>query len=304
MPGNKWAALRNSKAGRIAEPASPDAVTPAPIAITQPIKRDLVARWQDELLLAIMECDAAALSTALDAHGNIALHAVLQRKEISRQGVFVLGGQAYVRHGALRDVLGGEFCFEDEEQRAAITAWLEMIGAQTGDNMLHLVMRLNGLDDDDDKVACAVQLMGRGCDWEQPNADGTLPPMIDPTNFKSVFLRALPRWREEQQAKKIFDAAAAAEAARVAIVRREQAEMRYAAAAQKEHWAKVKAMHEQQRTKEVERDHFHRRLNSALERLERRESRAAKGHDIVSDLGDNLRKLTVKADKWLKSVGL
>ena len=136
---------------------------------------DLVARWQDELLHAILDVDAGALEQALDTHGAKAIHAVLERREVQKQGVFYIADQMYPKYGALRDVLGGDYWFEDEEQRSAISTWLDMIGAQTGDTMLHLVMRLNGCADEA-KVACAVELIGRGMDWEKPNKAGTLAP--------------------------------------------------------------------------------------------------------------------------------
>ena len=62
--------------------------------------------WQDEILHAIMECDSTALAAALDRHGAIALNAVLHRREIGGEGLFLLGEQVYPREGALREALG------------------------------------------------------------------------------------------------------------------------------------------------------------------------------------------------------
>ena len=264
---------------------------------------DLVARWQDELLHAILDVDAGALEQALDTHGAKAIHAVLERREVQKQGVFYIADQMYPKYGALRDVLGGDYWFEDEEQRSAISTWLDMIGAQTGDTMLHLVMRLNGCADEA-KVACAVELIGRGMDWEKPNKAGTLAPQIDPPAFKATFLRALPKWKVESHQKKVAAAAKAAEDARGELNERRLAQERAEAQRRKAQWAKVREMQTELEEKEEQRDRFHRRLNSALEKLERREQRAAKGHDIFSDLGDGLKRMTSGADRLLKSVGL
>ena len=96
--------------------------------------------WQDELLLAIMECDATALSAVLDAHGDAALHAVLERREVGRESLYLLSGEVYPKEGALREVLGGGFQFEHEERRALLSQWLDMIGTRSGDTMLHLLV--------------------------------------------------------------------------------------------------------------------------------------------------------------------
>ena len=91
-----------------------------------------VRTWQDMLLLAILECDPVALADALDAHGDTALQAVLHRKEVQKEGIFILADQVFPRAGALREALGGDFRFEQEESRSRISLWLDMIGARAG----------------------------------------------------------------------------------------------------------------------------------------------------------------------------
>ena len=81
-----------------------------------------VQTWQDTLLQAILDCDPDALSDALDAYGDTALHAVLQRREVTGQAYFILGEQVYPLKGALREALGGDFHFENEEARSLISA--------------------------------------------------------------------------------------------------------------------------------------------------------------------------------------
>ena len=104
--------------------------------------------------------------------------------------------------------------------------------------------------------------------------------------------------------KKVAAAAKAAEDARGELNERRLAQERAEAQRRKAQWAKVREMQTELEEKEEQRDRFHRRLNSALEKLERREQRAAKGHDIFSDLGDGFKRMTSGADRLLKSVGL
>jgi hypothetical protein len=258
-------------------------------------------RWQDELLLAIMECDAPALATALDAHGERALHAVLKRTAIGI-GVpfFVLEDQAYPRVGAMRDVIGGSFAFEDEERRALISSWLDMIGARSGDTMLHLILRLNGAEDER-KAACAVQLLGRGIDWERVNNDNYLPSMVDGPAFKEAFFRALPRWREEQRKLQAVERVRAAERARKDALQRERDAAAAAALVRRARWAEVVAQAEEEKRKERERDRFHTVLQDALVKLERRETREARGERGGDWIGA-LNALPTRAERWLRGV--
>ena len=183
-----------------------------------------------------------------------------------------------------------------------------MIGARTGDGMLHLVLRLNGCPDED-KVMCAVQLLGRGIDWERPNADGALSSMVDPPAFKQAYIKRLPRWKEEQQTRqqqqrkqnadrrKTEAAARLRQADTVNKLRRQQ------------NWAAVRAKAAEEVQREKQRDRYHLKLQSALEKLERREQRAAAGKlGELEQLGENLGKAVrvaqVRVDRWLRGFGL
>ena len=41
------------------------------------------------------------------------------------------------------------------------------------------------------KAACAVQLLGRGIDWERANGDGALSSMVDGPAFKHAFFESI-----------------------------------------------------------------------------------------------------------------
>lgn len=260
-------------------------------------QREATRRWQDELLLAIMECDAAALAAALDEHGDKALRAMLQRKTLGQQSLFLLHGQAYPRAGSLREVLGGEFEFEAEQIRETIWSWLDMIGARDGDSMLNLVLRLNGADEER-KAACAVELLGRGIDWERENADGSLPSMIDGPAFKHAFFRALPKWREEQRRQK--EQERQHQCAQDAVKAANRTRMAEEAAEQKrqDEWTALIARADEAKRNADARDAYHVQLQNALAKLARREHRAASGQ-----VSGGLMSAFNRADRWLRHIG-
>ena len=177
----------------------------------------------------------------LEREGRIAIDAVLQRREVNGRPIFTLANRLYVQEHALREVLGGDFYFEDEVRLGLIASWLEMMGARAGDTMMHLVMRLNGAEVED-KSACAVQLLGRHAPWEVENVDGDLASMVDTAAFRQTFFRDLPAWREENQreakrrAEQRAKAATGEKAAkRQEALRKAQAELR------KKHWDALRA---------------------------------------------------------------
>ena len=261
----------------------------------------VVKRWQDDLLISIMECDANSLSTVLDneTHGKKALNAVLQRKLIGGQPCFLLDEQVYPREGALREVLGGQFEFEAEQRREMLSAWLEMIGARTGDTMLHIVLRLNGADEDA-KAACAVQLLGRGVDWEKVNGDNALCSMVDPPAFKRAFFHDLPRfrvWEQGENAKK--EEERKLERVRNATKRRKE-EQQAVLDKRRAAWAAVRAKAKEDMKREAERDRFHQRLQGALAKLERREQKMAKANPGWVEFISDLQKMPERAERWMR----
>merc|ERR1719271_1782590 len=125
--------------------------------------------------------------------------------------------------------------------------------------MLHLVLRLNGADDER-KVACAVELLGRGVKWERANADNVLPSMVDEAAFKQAFFRELPRWREDQQQlRKQRQRFKATQASREAD-ERARAEEAASEERKKRRWAQLLDQANAEKARERERDSYHLQL--------------------------------------------
>ena len=105
--------------------------------------------WQTELLECIMNIDFVRVAKiAKELNDPELLQKTLERKSISKKYiVFVFAGELYSPEGGIRHVVGGDFKFEHESRRAEIGSWLDMIGAKTGDTLLHLALRLSGCED-------------------------------------------------------------------------------------------------------------------------------------------------------------
>ena len=255
--------------------------------------------WSDDLLLAVMDASPERICAVLDANGKPAINCVLLRHTIGGRPVFILDDQVYVRQGSLRDVLGGNFEFEREQLRDQIARWLEMLQAANGDTLMHILMRVNGIDDMH-KARCAVEILGRGAPWENQNADGVIASQIDPAGFKWSWLKELPAWKEnqqrlkrERQAKERQRKASAAEeqrreAQKIAAQRRQELLEQLRAE------AKTKVAEEEERLK------YHKRLNQSLERLEAKEQRLAKVNPAFTELMADVRAVPGRIERWLR----
>ena len=119
------------------------------------------ASWADDLFTAMMDADPVRLGSILDEAGKGSASASLDRSGIGGRPIFWFGNTIYCRAGSLRDILGGGFQFEREDERDRIASWLEMIDAAKGDSLMHIIMRVNGVSDER-KARCAVEVLGRG----------------------------------------------------------------------------------------------------------------------------------------------
>ena len=143
--------------------------------------------WQVAWLEAIIDLDVIGFSMLADAIGDPSkrLQLRLERMTVSRDVVFSFDGELFPPAGGMQH-LGFGYRFEHEGERAAIGAWLDMVGAKSGDTLLHLALRLSGADDDDEKVCLVVEMLGRGASFEVENLDHEIPSMIDPACFKQA----------------------------------------------------------------------------------------------------------------------
>ena len=255
--------------------------------------------WQDELLKLIMDVDAPGLAELLDRQGSKAINAKLERQVVGGHTLYVLAEKVYKEEGALRETLGGDYKFEREEPRALLHSWLEMLGTRGGDTMLHLILRVNGVDARS-KAECVVEFIGRGAQWEVANNDGALPSMVDGPAFKEAFFRLLPAWRAHFEAEKQADYLEAT-AKRREDNRRKQ---RQAVEAEKErakrNWENAKARVEQEIREDRQRARYVHKLEGAIEKLERREQRLAQLNPAWTELMVDLRQLPGRFERWLK----
>lgn len=154
--------------------------------------------WQDEVLTAILEQEHRRLLEALETLKEEHLHETLQLHTLGdgQATLFVLGDEMFTPSGGTKEMLGGVFRFERQDTRSRIGSWLEMIGAQQGDTLLHLSMRVGG-SSEEAKARVAVELLGHGCSFEVPNARGELPAAIDKAAFRRALFTMLPDWRRD-----------------------------------------------------------------------------------------------------------
>jgi len=259
--------------------------------------------WQDTIFEAIMDAVPQEVWSALEASPSSALDCQLQRREMGGVTFFVFHERIYTADAsALRETLGSSFLFENEGVRARVADWLEMIDAKAGDTLLHLVMRLNGVDDMV-KARCAVEILGRGASFEIENCDRELCSMIDST-FKLAWLKELPAWktrRAERERKQELNAAAErrrmAERDRREQGRRDMADNRRAAEA-----AARKTLVDAE--EERNRRSFHQALERTLMRLDQREQRQAKSNPAWRELITDIRAIPKQVELWFsKGVG-
>ena len=261
----------------------------------------LVRHWADGLLLAIIDADPARIGVVLDEQGSVAMSSTLQRKLVRGNPIFLLGDRLYNRKGALRDVMGGSFAFEREDVRDRIAAWLEMIDAANGDSLMHILMRVNGIEDEH-KAKCAVEFLGRLSDlsasWNTANAEGVIASEIDSAGFKLAWLKELPAWKDEQRRRKRDRQRQAREALAQEEAKRQRDEQRRAEAVRKDGWARMRAQAKEEVKELHERERFHSRLQQSLKKLEAREARQAKVNSAYAELMTDLGALPQKLERW------
>lgn len=250
-------------------------------------------------MLAVMDALPERICDVLDTHGDKAVNCVMKRRSVGGNVVFILDDQVYTRTGSLRDVLGGSFEFQREDVRDRIAQWLEMIGVSDGDTLMHILMRVNGIEDMH-KAKCAVEILGRGAPWESQNADGVIASEIDPAGFKLSWLRALPAWKSNQQRlhreRQLKEDRQRVEAHEQ---QKREAEQRAAAEARKR-WEDMRENQRNEVKQAKERQQFHQRLNQSLERLEKREARLAKANPGVAEAWANLRTVPMRIEHWFR----
>jgi len=232
--------------------------------------------WQDEVLEAILEQEHRRLLEALETTKEKHLHETLQLHMLGdgQATLFVLGDEMFTPSGGTKELLGGLFRFERQETRSRIGSWLEMIGAQQGDTLLHLSMRVGG-SSEEEKARVAVELLGHGCSFEVTNARGELPAAIDKAAFRRALFTMLPGWRRDAAQRREHQANI--EATREAKVRHEARMARRLARhkAQEAEEAEASRLEEQARRDMQERVDRHERLEKISTQLTKNQMREA-----------------------------
>ena len=247
--------------------------------------------------MAIMKAEPQQIAAALDGSPELALSCTLQCKQVNGHRFFLLQDQLYAANlDGVREALGSTFRFEHESLRMMLANWLEMIDAKSGDTLMHIVLRLNGIEDVV-KARCTVEFLGRGASFEVENCDGELPAMVDDA-FKLAFLKELKPWnlaREEQQMERKREAAARRrmEAAKA----QEQAESNVRAN-ERERLAKLREFELAGGEAARAAREFHQKLNRALAKLDRREQRQAKENPAWRELVTDLRAIPTRVELW------
>lgn len=234
--------------------------------------------WPTATLYAIMEMDVADLVAVLQTlEVGRQIRARLGRRRLSKHHiVFTFGDELFSPTGGVREVLGGNYTFEQEEDRARIGSWLDMIGARQGDTLLHIALRLSGCADED-KAALVVELLGHGVDFETENEDRVLPSQLDQAVFRDAFFNGLPRWLEGRRAEQEEEVSLARAARR--DVRMEERRRRQEVQQREERLAAAAAEHRRAGEEHARRQRLahQRAVDRTMRRLERQEQRDASG---------------------------
>lgn len=231
--------------------------------------------WQDRIFAAIRDANPELIRLSLEQSPVPALDSQIHRRVLGGHLIFVFHERLYTAHArALRSTLGSSFEFEEEGQRAEIAAWLTMVGAKEGDTLLHIVMRLNGIDDTS-KAKCAVEILGRGASFEIENCDGELCSQVDEA-FKLAWLKELKAWRQQREDDERLQLQQRKQEARKAA----EAKRRKAAAQEVEAQRANVEEARQRELREMEeaqkRLTFHKALDRMLVKLDRREQQQEK----------------------------
>ena len=281
--------------------ASGDAASSTAPAAHVPPHAALGARtgWQDTIFEAIMDAEPKQIWDALERSPQTALDSQLQRREVGGNVIFIWHERLYAPNvEGMREVLGSGFEFEGEAPRARVGRWLEMIDARNGDTLLHLVMRLNGIEDLA-KASCAVEILGRGASFEITNVDGELCSMVDPC-FKLAWLKELPAWkqRREAAARERQRAEAAERRAAAERGRRDQVAAERQAQKAREKDARKRELAEVEEAKY--RRTFHSALDKMLVKLDKREERQAKANPAWNELMTDVRAMIRPIERWFE----
>ena len=147
-----------------------------------------------------------------------------------------------------------------------------------------------------------MQLLGRGVDWERANEEGALPSMVDVDVFKEAFFRALPRWKAAEKQRRRQEGLEKAERAAVEAERKQREDAVRDAARRKAHWAALREKAADEVKREHERDRFHVRLQSALEKMDVREGRVKRpaSANPAAELVSSLNVQAGRAERWLR----
>jgi len=247
-----------------------------------------------------MDAHPARIWDALEGSPESALDCQIQRREVAGHAIFVFHERLYTPSATgVREALGSNFSFEDEGNRERLASWLEMINVKNGDTLLHLVMRLNGIDDVA-KARCAVEILGRGASFEIANVDGEICSMVDPA-FKLAWLKELPAWKQRREER------ARQQRRTEADQRRRAMEQQRRDQARAEIETQQAAADEQVRRREAEvkenkkRQEFHAALERMLIKLEKRDDRQAKANPAWTELTADLRQIPRKIELWWNS---
>tara|TARA_B100000795_G_scaffold266716_1_gene250375 strand:- start:2381 stop:3337 length:957 start_codon:yes stop_codon:yes gene_type:complete len=262
--------------------------------------------WQFHVLEAIMDVDILALATILEMLDSAKLQGGFKISRVPPEAtLYVLGSETFSSAvEGTSGLLGSDFAFEKRKLRARIGRWLEMLGAQEGDTLLHLALRISGADERQ-KTAIVVEILGHGASFEVANARDQLPTQIDPICFKHAFFKVLPVWRraqeqlraQEKTATDVREATAEHEARMARRMARRAA--RYAAEAEAARLAEVRA--EEERVRIAHHQKLHLAMNKVAKKEARDVFRDQGGRERIKDLAPVLAALGISAS-WVQRV--
>ena len=241
--------------------------------------------WQFHVLEAIMEVDILALATILEMLDSVKLQGGIKISRVPPEAtLYVLDSETFSSSvEGTSGLLGSDFAFERRKRRARIGRWLEMIGAQDGDTLLHLALRVSGAEERR-KTAMVVEILGHGASFEVANARDQLPTQIDPVCFKHAFFKVLPVWRRAQEQMRAQEKTAADE--REATAEHEARMARRMARRATRHAAEAEAtrLAEERAEEERVRIAHHQKLHLAMNKVAKKEAR-----DVFRDQGGRER---------------
>ena len=253
-----------------------------------------------------MEVDILALATILEMLDSVKLQGGIKISRVPPEAtLYVLDSETFSSSvEGTSGLLGSDFAFERRKRRARIGRWLEMIGAQDGDTVLHLALRVSGAEERR-KTAMVVELLGHGASFEVANARDQLPTQIDPVCFKHAFFKVLPVWRRTQEQLRAQEKTAADE--REATAEHEARMARRMARRATRHAAEAEAtrLAEERAEEERVRIAHHQKLHLAMNKVAKKEARDVfrdqGGRERMKDLAPVFAALGINAS-WVQRV--